>query len=96
MCVCVCVCVSLGGGVRLSACVFICAGVLLIFCFFRNFHVWNDVWMARPDLPPGMGGWQAIDGTPQEESRGKGIFSKFFICDANYLIYSGLGQIRKN
>ncbi|KAL4235097.1 hypothetical protein ACF0H5_006735 [Mactra antiquata] len=21
-----------------------------------NFHVWNDVWMARPDLPPGYGG----------------------------------------
>lgn len=19
-----------------------------------NYHVWNDVWMARPDLPPGM------------------------------------------
>ncbi len=18
-----------------------------------NFHVWNDVWMSRPDLPPG-------------------------------------------
>merc|ERR1719204_2084945 len=35
-----------------------------------NFHVWNDVWMARPDLPQGMGGWQAIDGTPQEESTG--------------------------
>lgn len=35
-----------------------------------NFHVWNDVWMSRPDLPEGFGGWQAIDGTPQEESRG--------------------------
>jgi len=35
-----------------------------------NFHVWNDVWMARPDLQAGMGGWQAIDGTPQEESTG--------------------------
>jgi len=35
-----------------------------------NFHVWNDVWMARPDLPAGMGGWQAVDGTPQEESKG--------------------------
>ncbi|CAL4102899.1 unnamed protein product, partial [Meganyctiphanes norvegica] len=33
-----------------------------------NFHVWNDVWMARPDLPNGYGGWQAIDGTPQEKS----------------------------
>ncbi|XP_037801812.1 hemocyte protein-glutamine gamma-glutamyltransferase-like isoform X1 [Penaeus monodon] len=36
-----------------------------------NFHVWNDVWMARPDLPPGYGGWQAIDATPQEESEFK-------------------------
>ncbi|KAB7503271.1 Hemocyte protein-glutamine gamma-glutamyltransferase [Armadillidium nasatum] len=36
-----------------------------------NFHVWNDVWMARPDLPPGYGGWQAIDATPQEESENK-------------------------
>ncbi|XP_055925322.1 hemocyte protein-glutamine gamma-glutamyltransferase-like [Argiope bruennichi] len=33
-----------------------------------NFHVWNDVWMARPDLPPGYGGWQSIDSTPQETS----------------------------
>lgn len=36
-----------------------------------NFHVWNDVWMARPDLPTGYGGWQIIDATPQEESDGK-------------------------
>lgn len=35
-----------------------------------NFHVWNDAWMARPDLPEGYGGWQAIDATPQELSRG--------------------------
>ncbi|KAJ0174303.1 hypothetical protein K1T71_010449 [Dendrolimus kikuchii] len=35
-----------------------------------NYHVWNDVWMARPDLPPGYGGWQAIDATPQELSTG--------------------------
>ncbi|XP_045463514.1 hemocyte protein-glutamine gamma-glutamyltransferase-like [Harmonia axyridis] len=33
-----------------------------------NYHVWNDVWMARPDLPSGYGGWQAIDATPQETS----------------------------
>ncbi|XP_050530109.1 hemocyte protein-glutamine gamma-glutamyltransferase-like [Daktulosphaira vitifoliae] len=33
-----------------------------------NFHVWNDVWMDRPDLPKGYGGWQVIDGTPQETS----------------------------
>ena len=36
----------------------------------RNFHVWNDVWMSRPDLPKGYGGWQAIDATPQETSEG--------------------------
>uniref|UniRef100_A0AAR2LG36 Protein-glutamine gamma-glutamyltransferase K n=1 Tax=Pygocentrus nattereri TaxID=42514 RepID=A0AAR2LG36_PYGNA len=35
-----------------------------------NFHVWNDCWMARPDLPPGMGGWQVVDSTPQETSQG--------------------------
>lgn len=39
-----------------------------------NFHVWNDVWMARPDLPSGYGGWQIIDSTPQELSGG------FFCC----------------
>ncbi|XP_070552434.1 protein-glutamine gamma-glutamyltransferase K-like [Ptychodera flava] len=35
-----------------------------------NFHVWNDCWMARPDLPKGYGGWQAVDATPQETSDG--------------------------
>ncbi|CAB3257332.1 unnamed protein product [Arctia plantaginis] len=35
-----------------------------------NYHVWNDIWMARPDLPAGYGGWQAIDATPQETSQG--------------------------
>ncbi|XP_076469989.1 hemocyte protein-glutamine gamma-glutamyltransferase-like, partial [Babylonia areolata] len=35
-----------------------------------NFHVWNEVWMARPDLPAGYGGWQACDATPQETSDG--------------------------
>ncbi|XP_071503234.1 protein-glutamine gamma-glutamyltransferase K-like, partial [Diadema antillarum] len=35
-----------------------------------NFHVWNDVWMARNDLPEGYGGWQALDATPQETSHG--------------------------
>ncbi|XP_022079687.1 protein-glutamine gamma-glutamyltransferase K-like [Acanthaster planci] len=33
-----------------------------------NFHVWNDAWMARRDLPKGYGGWQAVDATPQEKS----------------------------
>lgn len=38
-----------------------------------NFHVWNDVWMDRPDLVKGYGGWQSIDGTPQETSDSKGL-----------------------
>ncbi|XP_071448143.1 annulin-like isoform X2 [Hetaerina americana] len=46
-----------------------------------NFHVWNEVWMSRPDLTPTggvggigeevgdiCGGWQVIDATPQELS----------------------------
>ena len=36
-----------------------------------NFHVWNEVYMARPDLPAGYGGWQVIDATPQEASDSK-------------------------
>lgn len=36
-----------------------------------NFHVWSEAWMARNDLPPGYGGWQTIDGTPQERSNGR-------------------------
>lgn len=32
--------------------------------------MWNDCWMARKDLPPGHGGWQAVDATPQETSQG--------------------------
>ena len=39
-----------------------------------NFHVWNDVWFSRPDMPPGYGGWQAIDSTPQERSMGKNFY----------------------
>lgn len=37
-----------------------------------NYHVWNEVWMDRPDLGSGAngsyGGWQAVDATPQESS----------------------------
>ncbi|KAJ8921065.1 hypothetical protein NQ315_015861 [Exocentrus adspersus] len=33
-----------------------------------NFHVWNEVWMQRPDLGTHYGGWQAVDSTPQELS----------------------------
>lgn len=35
-----------------------------------NFHVWNDVWMTRPDIKGDYGGWQACDATPQEKSDG--------------------------
>ncbi|MEE6504627.1 hypothetical protein FKM82_005274, partial [Ascaphus truei] len=35
-----------------------------------NYHVWNECWMTRPDLPSGYSGWQAIDATPQEKSTG--------------------------
>ncbi|XP_034826391.1 annulin-like isoform X2 [Maniola hyperantus] len=33
-----------------------------------NYHVWNEVWMDRPDLGAEYSGWQAIDSTPQETS----------------------------
>ncbi|CAH1269454.1 TGM1 [Branchiostoma lanceolatum] len=38
--------------------------------FMWMFHLWNEAWMARPDLPEGYGGWQAVDATPQQASNG--------------------------
>ncbi|NWV10819.1 EPB42 protein, partial [Ptilonorhynchus violaceus] len=35
-----------------------------------TFHVWNECWMARTDLPPEYSGWQALDATCQEKSKG--------------------------
>ncbi|XP_042349937.1 transglutaminase 5, like [Plectropomus leopardus] len=35
-----------------------------------NFHVWVECWMTRQDLGSGMDGWQVLDPTPQERSRG--------------------------
>lgn len=39
-----------------------------------NYHVWNEVWMQRPDLGVGQhgsyDGWQVVDATPQEQSDG--------------------------
>ncbi|XP_060762341.1 protein-glutamine gamma-glutamyltransferase K [Neoarius graeffei] len=52
-----------------------------------NFHVWNDCWMSRPDLPPGMGGWQAVDSTPQETSQGT------FRCGPASLTAIRMGQV---
>lgn len=39
---------------------------------FRNYHVWVDAWMTRPDLRGNYGGWQALDATPQEVSSQSG------------------------
>lgn len=36
----------------------------------RNFHVWNESYYRRLDLPDGYDGWQAHDATPQELSEG--------------------------
>lgn len=36
----------------------------------RNFHVWTECWMRRPDLGPEFDGWQVVDPTPQEKSAG--------------------------
>uniref|UniRef100_A0A3B5KIU3 Transglutaminase-like domain-containing protein n=1 Tax=Xiphophorus couchianus TaxID=32473 RepID=A0A3B5KIU3_9TELE len=44
-----------------------------LFFFFKkrwNFHVWVECWMRRSDLGPGFDGWQVVDPTPQERSRG--------------------------
>ncbi|XP_045194210.2 protein-glutamine gamma-glutamyltransferase 4-like [Mercenaria mercenaria] len=35
-----------------------------------NFHVWNESYFRRLDLPSGYDGWQAHDATPQEASEG--------------------------
>ncbi|XP_058670446.1 protein 4.2 isoform X2 [Ammospiza caudacuta] len=35
-----------------------------------TFHVWNECWMARSDLLPEYSGWQALDATCQEKSKG--------------------------
>ncbi|KAG5896285.1 hypothetical protein JTB14_008842 [Gonioctena quinquepunctata] len=55
-----------------------------------NYHVWNDVYMARPDLPTGYGGWQAIDATPQETSDG------FYQCGPASLEAIKKGQVGFN
>ncbi|XP_074550147.1 coagulation factor XIII A chain-like [Halichoeres trimaculatus] len=35
-----------------------------------NYHCWNEVFISRHDLPPGLSGWQVVDATPQETSDG--------------------------
>uniref|UniRef100_A0A8U8C285 Protein-glutamine gamma-glutamyltransferase K n=1 Tax=Geospiza parvula TaxID=87175 RepID=A0A8U8C285_GEOPR len=50
-----------------------------------NFHVWNDCWMKRPDLPQGYDGWQVVDATPQETSSGTGYTGLYWFI----LVYTG-------
>lgn len=58
-----------------------------------NYHVWNEVWMQRPDLgissDGDYGGWQAIDSTPQEMSDG------MFRCGPASVLAVKLGEIAK-
>lgn len=70
---------------------------VIMFLYFRNFHVWNEVWMKRSDLPGDVhDGWQVLDATPQETSQGTvhtsvgyGIFTSLlsYICIL-YVLYS--------
>ncbi|KAK2715758.1 hypothetical protein QYM36_010361, partial [Artemia franciscana] len=62
-----------------------------IFDTVWNYHVWNEVWMKRPDLAPGdYDGWQVIDGTPQEASEG------LFQCGPTSVKAVKRGEIRKH
>ncbi|XP_041780647.1 annulin isoform X3 [Anopheles merus] len=58
-----------------------------------NYHVWNEVWMQRPDLgissDGDYGGWQAIDATPQESSDG------MFRCGPASVLAVKLGEVLK-
>ncbi|XP_040294843.1 protein-glutamine gamma-glutamyltransferase E-like isoform X1 [Bufo bufo] len=35
-----------------------------------NFHVWNESWFVRSDIGSDYDGWQVLDATPQEPSKG--------------------------
>uniref|UniRef100_A0A673HG38 Protein-glutamine gamma-glutamyltransferase K n=1 Tax=Sinocyclocheilus rhinocerous TaxID=307959 RepID=A0A673HG38_9TELE len=52
-----------------------------------NYHVWNEAWMTRSDLPSGFGGWQVVDSTPQETSQG------FFRCGPTSVAAIRSGQV---
>lgn len=52
----------------------------------RNFHVWTECWMRRPDLGPEFDGWQVVDPTPQEKSAGwSRMFQTNRSLDSNHL-----------
>uniref|UniRef100_A0A8C1BF65 Protein-glutamine gamma-glutamyltransferase K n=1 Tax=Cyprinus carpio carpio TaxID=630221 RepID=A0A8C1BF65_CYPCA len=52
-----------------------------------NYHVWNEAWMTRSDLPSGFGGWQVIDSTPQLTGQG------FFRCGPTSVAAIRSGQV---
>jgi len=56
-----------------------------------NFHVWNDMWMLRPDQKDNkcgvdMNGWQAVDATWQEQSEDPNMMSQ---ADPNHYYQCG-------
>lgn len=59
----------------------------------RNYHCWNECYMARPDLPEGFGGWQVVDATPQETSDGgntcKNTSPTYVSNQIQYTLWSG-------
>ena len=55
---------------------------LVYFLSCRNFHVWNEAWFKRPDLPDGYDGWQVIDCCPQDHM----ISSSEYLPQKNYII----------
>ena len=54
-----------------------------------NYHVWDELWMTRPDLGSQYGGWQAVDATPQEMSDG------MYRCGPASVLAVKLGEIAK-
>ena len=62
-----------------------------------NFHVWNEAWMSRDDLPdPSYGGWQVIDSTPQEESESKTSMKRNLQQKTFYYISNSFNLIQTN
>lgn len=60
--------------------------------------MWNECWFKRVDLPDGHDGWQAIDGTPQEESGGKAKGKKkmeknFFLFYKHFFFFPVISQM---
>lgn len=54
-----------------------------------NYHVWNEIWMDRPDLGGEYGGWQAVDATPQEMS------DEMYRCGPAPVLAVKLGEISR-